>query len=216
VAFAPQYRKTEGIMTEATAGNLIPISDEQAKAIQEALKTLQGLGSFLRETLGTVPADVVGLLGGDYLKVRRAENLSKIIGKAKERLEKQGVKTEPPSLPLLLPILTSAADEDRDELQEIWVGLLASAADPARNKAFRLKFIEIAKQLDPIDVKVLNKISSSGGSMNAPTRQGLVDGGLNGDEIQISLNNLTELGLLGNPGNWVIYPLGKELLKAVQ
>jgi hypothetical protein len=35
-------------------GNLIPISDEQAKAAQEALKTLQGLGGFLKEILGTV------------------------------------------------------------------------------------------------------------------------------------------------------------------
>src|SRR3954470_9613782 len=98
-----------------TENNLVPISDEQAKAIQEALKALQGLGGFLRETLGTVPSDVVGLLGGDYLKVRRAENLSKIIDKAKKRLEHADVKTEPPPLSLMLPILVAAADEDRDE-----------------------------------------------------------------------------------------------------
>ena len=35
--------------------SLIPISDEQAKAIQEALKVLQGLGSFLDKVLGDVP-----------------------------------------------------------------------------------------------------------------------------------------------------------------
>jgi len=46
--------------------SLIPISDDQAKAIQEALKTLQGFGGFLRETFGTVPQDLVGLLGGDW------------------------------------------------------------------------------------------------------------------------------------------------------
>lgn len=49
--------------------SLIPISDEQAKLGQEALKTLQGLGGFLKETFGTLPQDIVGLLGGDYLKV---------------------------------------------------------------------------------------------------------------------------------------------------
>jgi hypothetical protein len=43
----------------------------------EALKTLQGFGGFLRETFGTVPQDVVGLLGGDWLKDRRAENLAR-------------------------------------------------------------------------------------------------------------------------------------------
>jgi hypothetical protein len=51
------------------SGSLIPISDEQARAIQEALKTLQGFGGFLRETFGTVPEDLVGVLGGDWLKV---------------------------------------------------------------------------------------------------------------------------------------------------
>ena len=52
--------------------SLTPITDEQAKAIQEALKTLQGVGGFPKETFGTMPQDIVGLLGGDYLKVRRA------------------------------------------------------------------------------------------------------------------------------------------------
>jgi hypothetical protein len=37
-------------------GSIIPISDEQAKALQEALKTLQGFAGFLKETFGTVPA----------------------------------------------------------------------------------------------------------------------------------------------------------------
>jgi hypothetical protein len=46
------------------SNSLIPISDEQAKAIQEFLKTLQGMGSFLKETLGTVPGNLVGYLGG--------------------------------------------------------------------------------------------------------------------------------------------------------
>ncbi len=50
--------------------SLIPISEEQAKAIQEASKALQealrivqGSASFLREMVGTVPEDVVALLG---------------------------------------------------------------------------------------------------------------------------------------------------------
>jgi hypothetical protein len=54
-----------------------PHSDQRrtSQAIQEPLKTLRGLGGFLRETFGTIPEDLVGLLGGDRLKVLRAENL---------------------------------------------------------------------------------------------------------------------------------------------
>ena len=57
------------------SGDLIPISGEQAKLGQEILKTLRGLGSFIGQALGSTPEDLVGYLGGDWLRVRRAENL---------------------------------------------------------------------------------------------------------------------------------------------
>jgi hypothetical protein len=66
-------------------GSIIPITDEQAKAIQEAINALRDVGGFLKEILGTVPQDLVGYFGGDLLKVRRAENAARIIQKAKER-----------------------------------------------------------------------------------------------------------------------------------
>jgi hypothetical protein len=65
--------------------SLILITDEQAKALQEALRTLQGIGGFLKQTFGTVPEDLVGLLGGDWLKARRLENFARIAGKARDR-----------------------------------------------------------------------------------------------------------------------------------
>ena len=127
------------------------------KAIQEALKTLQGLGSFVKETFGTVPQDLVGLLGGDYLKVKRAENLARTIEKARERIRRQrtdkGDRTAP--LSLALPIMVSAAEESRDELQDLWAALMAAVVDPDRKGFFRLKFIEIAKRMDPLDAPVL-------------------------------------------------------------
>src|SRR5882757_991584 len=99
-------------------GNLIPISDEQAKAIQEAIKALRGLGEFLEKTFGTVPQDVVGMLGGDWLKVRRAENLARILDKARERLRARRVEApEPASLSIALPMLIAAADESRDDIR---------------------------------------------------------------------------------------------------
>jgi len=202
-----------------TENSLIPISDEQAKAIQEALKTLQGLGGFLKDTLGTVPSDIVGLLGGDYLKVRRAENLSKVFAKAKMRLEQSGIeKAMPPSLSLLLPIVAAAADEDRDELQDIWAGLLATAADPKRTKAFRLKFIEIARKLDPLDAGVLREILQVGGQTGEAMRgSAIAKFGITADEVQISIHNLLEVNLLAAPNSVpLLAPLGREFLKAIR
>ena len=53
--------------------SLIPITDEQAKLGQEILKTFRGLGSFVEKALGSTPEDLIAYLGGDWLRVRRAE-----------------------------------------------------------------------------------------------------------------------------------------------
>jgi len=58
---------------------LIPISDEQAKLLREALEIVKGLGAYVGETLGTLPQDLVGILGGDWVRVRRTENLAVLI-----------------------------------------------------------------------------------------------------------------------------------------
>jgi hypothetical protein len=199
-------------------GNLIPISDEQAKAVQEALKTLQGVGGYLREILGTVPEDVVALLGGNLLKVKRAENLIRTLAKAHEKLKRDGIKAEPASLSLGLPILIAAADESREELQDLWAKLLAAAADPARATSFRLAFIETVKLMDPLDASVLSR---------AQAINKIVDGGVRNqiaqelkasqDQIEISIENLITLRLMAfvHQPQATVTPFGREFLRAI-
>jgi hypothetical protein len=202
------------------AGSLIPISDEQAKAAQEALRTLQGLGGYLKETFGTVPQDVVGLLGGDWLRVKRAENIVRIVEKARERLKARGVEpTEPPSLSLLLPILVAAAEESRDELQDIWARLLAAAADPSRVKSFRIAFIEAVKKMDPLDAAVLETANRLNSVVNDTARNAIAEKlSVSRDQADVSITNLEKLGLIIsiNPPNVVaVSPFGREFLRAV-
>ena len=204
-------------------GSLIPISDEQAKAIQEALKTLQGLGGFLEKTFGTVPQDLVGLLGGDWLKVRRAENIARILEKAKERLKARHVETpEPASLSIALPILVAAADESRDELQDIWARLLAAAADLNRARFFRIIFIEIAKKLDPLDASVLHEIrefapTSDWNQIVAQKRSIAPKLGITEDQCQISILNLANLDLVISESGTALglTSLGREFLRVI-
>jgi hypothetical protein len=204
--------------------SLIPISDEQAKLGQEALKAFQGLGGYMKETFGTMPQDIVALLGGDYLKVRRAENLFRMIEKAKKRLEDNHV-TDPDAPPsLAIPIMIAAADESRDELQDMWAALLAAAADPKRSASFRLKFIEVVKQLDPLDPAVLielthQKLADFEALNKISSKLHYLD-----DEVAVSLSNLESLALVARAGpqNSANYrylsatALGRELLRAVE
>jgi hypothetical protein len=166
--------------------------------------------------------DGVGLLGGDWLKVRRAENLARILEKATERLRARHLETpEPASLSIALPILVAAGDESRDELQEIWARLLAAAADPGRAKSFRLAFIEATKKLDPLDAAVLQGISAAGGAVTPGMRNSLAEQlHASRNEIDISIANLTKLELVnsgrhGSPEPAQIMPLGREFLRAV-
>jgi len=198
--------------------NLIPVSDEQAKAIREGIKALRDVGSFLTEVVGTAPAHLVGYyLGSDWLRVRRAENLARMIEEAKERLDKWKSARERPSMSVALPLLIAAADESRDELREIWARLLAAAVDSVRAKSFRIQFIDTASKLDPIDAIILDAAQS----VNGPVTGGTTDEWakrfkIRKDEIEISLQNLSRLQLLSSiGGHYIVTPLGREFLRAI-
>jgi hypothetical protein len=114
-------------------------------------------------------------------------------------LDARKAAIEQPSISVALPLLIAAADESRDELQEIWARLLAAAADPSRAKAFRNQFIEVSKQMDPLDAAVLQ------GAQQLPTDPGRMAGvaketlakqlQVSRDEIEVSLGNLVRLRL---------------------
>jgi hypothetical protein len=158
-------------------------------------------GGFLKEVVGTVPEDLVGLLAGDWLRVRRAENLARMIEKMQERIKarKKAESREQPSLSIALPILMAAADESRDELQDLWARLLAAATDPERAQSFRVQFIEVAKQMDPLDAAVLQSARDRGGVTGQIQLEFAEKLKVRRDEIEVSLNNLARLKLVSNP-----------------
>jgi hypothetical protein len=195
--------------------SVIPITDEQAKLGQEimklgqeTLKTLRGLGSFLDKALGSTPEALVGYLGGDWLHVRRAENMARMLYKARERLAALGMnETTPAPLSLALPILQGAADEDREELVDLWARLLASAMDPATRNNVRHEFIAAVKQMDPSDAtvlqhiyseKVTNILSQEGGDNIRHQSLSFISKrlGYRRDNIVVSIEHLEALGFL--------------------
>lgn len=88
--------------------NIIPITDEQAKAIQEiaktlgiSLETIQKFGGFLYEIVGAPVKDLVDLKIRDPLKIKHFENLIKITEKAQESLKARNIQ-EPKPVSLVL------------------------------------------------------------------------------------------------------------------
>jgi Abortive infection alpha len=198
---------------------LIPISDEQAKLGQEIVGALRDTGGYLADLLGDLPKELIGLLGGDSIRVRRAERLTKLWHNSKKRLEQQGIKEpEPAPLKLALPILAAAADETYEELIEIWTRLFAACMHPDKSKLVRRGFIEAVKKLDPLDAPVLEWVHQHSGSADHAQRNTAAnDLRVNRDEVDVSIQNLVKAEFLGTPGGNVVAltSFGREFLRCI-
>jgi hypothetical protein len=209
------------------SGSLIPISDEQAKLGREILQTLRGLGSFIEKALGSVPEDLIAYLGGDWLRFRRADNIARLLQGARSRLSERNVpEPKPASLSIALPILRAGADEDREDLVDLWTRLLANAMDPNLANV-RYSFIEAVKAMDPIDAVILRFLHNSdleriyrgqrGSTGSQETNTILIADALcnRSDEIEVSFEHLESLRFFSpiNMG-WDVNALNREFMRA--
>lgn len=137
--------------------------EDVAKTIQEvskfgtkALETGKTLGSFLSRIFGTLPEDLVGVVGGDYLHHIRIRNVEKLQQNTDKFLKERNIgNTTPLSPNIALPLLKAAQDESREALQELWARMLANAMDPNWSSVVRQSIIDAVRKFDPLDAKVL-------------------------------------------------------------
>lgn len=137
---------------------------ESAKAIQEVAKTsrkaieaTEKLGLFVSKVTKEPIATMVGILS-DKLRFMRWERQLRLRDRCLEIIRERKLEGHfnVVSPKLALPIIENASLEENDELQDLWANLLASALDPNFKGAIRTAYINIIKQLEPIDVHVLN------------------------------------------------------------
>ena len=199
-------------------GSLIPISDEQAKLGQDLVKAVRDGAGYFTDILGDLPKDLIGYLIGDRVKAKRIERMAALWQRTRERLQDRGTDPEPPSLKYAIPILEAAADEENEELQDLWSRLLAAAMDPNRRDAMRQSFITTVKQMDPIDVLVLKAVHNRPEEWHPGAADALaILLKCSTDEIVVSIDHLSELDCL--PTHQYdqphLKPFGKLLMKAV-
>ena len=119
--------------------------------------------------------------------------------------------------------VVAAADESRDELVDLWARLPAAAADPTRTTKFRRIFIEIAKQMDPIDAVVLQAVAKwpspkSHNERVAMPRVIAESLKLTDDEFEVSRTHLVAMGLFSQSdmgSRMGPTSLSREFLRAV-
>lgn len=142
--------------------------EESAKAVQEIAKTTskgieatEKLGGFLAKYVNEPFETLTGMLS-DKLHFMRWERQLRFTDRAKEKIKERNLENNfrivPPKL--ALPIIENASLEENDELQDLWANLLVSTLDPNFDRTLRTAFIDILKQLEIVDVHVLNLVYS--------------------------------------------------------
>ncbi len=213
--------------------NEIEAVTEGAKAVQEVAKTTgkaldaaQSGGAYLARMLGTVPEDVVGLLGGDLLRQYRIRNWHRISEKTFDKLDQRGVEQlQPLNAKVIVPLLEATSNEGNETLQDMWAELLANAMDPDHDVSLQRVYIDTLKQFEPIDVRILSAYLEAGGHQQQ-TPDYLAPGiGLRVTEVIVSAERLVSLGCLNNMSRdsfsvgapetpYMVSALGLELSRA--
>jgi len=214
---------------EHVSNDLVPITDEQAKAVQEVAKVVgqsieavSGFFSWCAEVVGDAPHDAFAWLIGDRWHHARIRNLYKIRERTEEILRQRSVKDRKPvSENIATPLLEAARQEDSPEIRELYAGLLAAAMDPARANAVRPEFIDAVKRFHPRDAVIMRTIYRNPGQLS-PNSRDYFSGSLksSSDATEVAFRNLERIGCVSMPSvpansaNWFLTAFGRELMAA--
>jgi Abortive infection alpha len=144
-------------------------TQEVAKTTRSGIEAMQGFGGFLSRVLGEPIEAAVGMFS-DRLKFMRFERGVRLAARYNEIMAQRGLNSDYQSVPpkLALPIIEQATIEEDNELQDLWANLLASAHDPGLNGIVRTAFVDILKQMEAVDVRVLNFVYTYTLKINLP------------------------------------------------
>jgi Abortive infection alpha len=212
------------LTTSGPLSSLLAVTDEQAKAITSVatfgttvVTESSDLVRYVGRVLGTVPHDAVGLVLGDPLKFVRTAIAAQYDVLLDKILKRRNVtETQPVSPSVAIPLLRSAYDESRPELQKLWAALIAAAMDPQRSARVRLSFIDTLKRFDPLDALVLKARCVEQGVLQ-PSALIFIATTLRqpAEEVQASVENLKALRCVeGAVPSFYINNYGKLLIKA--
>lgn len=170
-----------------------------------------------------IASDILGVFGGAWLHEKHERIRRRLKEETEEIFRERGVREpQEPSPSVIVPLLTHAQNETREELLRIWAQLLAASMDPTRSHLYRREYVEIVRRLEPLDARVLKRLPTSLAGHINQRNSFATEFKVNPGEIDVSFRNLVALELAAPPGKQavaagVLYPtaLGLELLRVL-
>jgi hypothetical protein len=147
-----------------------------------------------------------------HLGEQALERAKQVASTAAAQLKAVGREPQPVEPKLLLPLVQAASLENDPSLADLWAALLANAADPKGTIHVEPAFVEILKQLNPLQVKVLDTLLVMirpilGNYTNYPFLPyshivKRLPSGYQDRELDVARDNLIRLGLFNAQGSF--------------
>jgi hypothetical protein len=208
-------------MNEAPAESVKAVGGAVAETAKFGGKVVDAsiaFGGWLKDTFGTIPEDLLGIAGGDWLHHQRRRNLAALEARTKAIRERIGAGApHAPSVSVVLPLLQGAADEARPELQNLWAALLASAMQPDGGVRVRRAFFDTLRRMEPYDAKLFDALLKKQNDRALPVSEyiGFADDiGLHGAAATVTWEALANLKLIYYSTIVQATPFGLEFWKA--
>jgi len=137
------------------------MEDNQKDKIYELEVSGNGMSGKIR--LQNIHSRVLATIGDialDTLSYFRWSNAVRFLDRYEEKKRKRNIigKETPIAPKFLIEILENAFIEDDQNLQEIWSNLLINWQDDTKRFDKKMMYIEIVKNLSPIEIKILESI----------------------------------------------------------
>lgn len=171
-------------------------NNEVAKTVGKGIDAASKFGSFLSTVFGG-SLNNIGEIAANQTAFWKYKNALKIQDKVEQeiirrQIEGKTIHIEPR---LGIPLLDAAVEEDDEHLQNLWSSLLANAMDPDTTQSVKKSYVQILKQLDPIDAKIIHGLFHF--SFKEDQRSYMAIGWKKNEiDIGLSLRNLERLGLI--------------------
>ncbi len=179
-------------------------------------KLVERAYGFLEQLVGP-PIKEIGELLSDQVRLWRFKNQVNILLKAEKFLKDKEISPRKVPIKMLVPLINNGSLEENEDMQLKWASLLANAANPNYQYDIHSSYVEILKELSPLEAKLLDKMFDEINKKPPQEREELFFDKqkictfmhIDPDRFNVLVDNLFRLSLLQPPASHKGVRIGK-------